>query len=121
MVTPANYAAGVLPCGTTTAVIDPHEIGNVMGLEGVRTMIEGSEGLPLRVYVAVPSCVPSVLDHERAGAVFGPEQIAKMLTWPRVISLAEVMEYHGVVRNDPRSGGIECGKASCRERVSLNV
>src|SRR3546814_20838824 len=105
MVTPANYAAGVLPCGTTTAVIDPHEIGNVMGLEGVRTMIEGSEGLPLRVYVAVPSCVPSVLDHERAGTVFGPEQIAEMLTWPRVI------------RSEERRVGKEC-VSTCRSRWS---
>lgn len=106
MVTPANYAAGVLPRGTTTAIIDPHEIGNVMGMEGVRTMIEGSEGLPLRIYVAVPSCVPSVLGHETAGAVFGPGEIDEMLTWPRVISLAEVMDYIGVVRNDDRMRGI---------------
>lgn len=106
MVTPANYAAGVLPFGTTTAVIDPHEIANVMGLAGVRAMIEGSEGLPLRVYVAVPSCVPSVLGHETAGAYFGPEEIAEMLTWRRVISLAEVMDYIGVVGNDARMRGI---------------
>jgi adenine deaminase len=102
MVTPANYAAGVLPFGTTTAVIDPHEIGNVMGLAGVRAMIEGSEGLPLRVYVAVPSCVPSVLGHETAGALFDAAEITEMLTWPRVISLAEVMDYIGVIGNDPR-------------------
>jgi adenine deaminase len=106
MVTPANYAAGVLPYGTTTAVIDPHEIGNVSGMEGVRTMIEGSEGLPLRVYIAVPSCVPSVLGHETAGAVFGPAEIAEMLTWPRVISLAEVMDYIGLAHNDARMRGI---------------
>ena len=106
MVTPANYAAGVLPYGTTTAVIDPHEIGNVSGMQGVRTMIEGSEGLPLRVYIAVPSCVPSVLGHETAGAVFGPAEIAEMLTWPRVISLAEVMDYIGLAHNDPRMRGI---------------
>jgi adenine deaminase len=102
MVTPANYAAGVLPRGTTSTVIDPHEIGNVLGMEGVRTMIEGSEGLPLRVYVAIPSCVPSVLGQETAGAVFGGAEIREMLSWPRVISLAEVMDYIGVVRNDPR-------------------
>lgn len=106
MVTPANYAAGVLPFGTTTAVIDPHEIANVMGLAGVRAMIDGSEGLPLRVYVAVPSCVPSVLGHETAGARFDATEIAEMLTWPRVISLAEVMDYIGVVRNDPRMRAI---------------
>jgi len=49
MVTPANYAAAVLPFGTTTSIIDPHEIANVLGMDGVRWMVEGSEGLPLRV------------------------------------------------------------------------
>ena len=106
MVTPAGYAEGVLPLGTTSVVIDPHEIGNVMGKEGVRLMIEGSRGLPLRVYVAIPSCVPSVLGAETAGAVFGPEEIAEMMQWERVISLAEVMDYIGVVNNDARMRGI---------------
>ncbi len=106
MVTPAGYARGVLPLGTTTAVVDPHEIGNVMGKEGVRLMIEGSEGLPLRVLFAIPSCVPSVEGKETAGAHFGPEEIDEMLGWDRVVSLAEVMDYIGVVRNDPRMRGI---------------
>jgi Adenine deaminase len=106
MVTPAGYAKGVLPLGTTSAVIDPHEIGNVMGKEGVRLMIEGSRGLPLRVYVAVPSCVPSVLGAETAGATFGPAEVAEMMQWERVISLAEVMDYIGVVNNDERMRGI---------------
>lgn len=106
LVTPANYAAGVLRFGTTTAIIDPHEIGNVMGLDGVRAMIEGSQGLPMRIYVAVPSCVPSVSGFETAGAAFGPEEIAEMLTWPRVVALAEVMDYVGVIRNEPRMRGI---------------
>lgn len=106
MVTPASYAAGVLPFGTTSAVIDPHEIGNVMGKEGVHLMIEGSRDLPLRVYVAVPSCVPSVLGVETAGATFGPAEIAEMLGWEGVISLAEVMDYIGVVKNDERMRGI---------------
>lgn len=106
MVTPAGYANGVLPLGTTSAVIDPHEIGNVMGKDGVRLMIEGSRNLPLRVYIAVPSCVPSVLGAETAGATFGPAEIDEMLGWDHVISLAEVMDYVGVVRNDGRMRGI---------------
>lgn len=106
MVTPAGYASGVLPFGTTSAVIDPHEIGNVMGKEGVRLMIDGSRDLPLRVYLAIPSCVPSVLGAETAGSTFGPEEIAEMMGWERVISLAEVMDYIGVVRNDGRMRGI---------------
>lgn len=106
MVTPAGYAAGVLPLGTTSAVIDPHEIGNVMGRDGVRLMLDGSRDLPLRVYLAIPSCVPSVMGAETAGAVFMPEDIAEMMRWDGVISLAEVMDYIGVVGNDPRMRGI---------------
>jgi len=106
MVTPAGYAKGVLPFGTTSVVVDPHEIGNVMGKEGVQLMIEGSRELPLRVYFAIPSCVPSVMGAETAGATFMPDDIAEMMKWERVISLAEVMDYIGVVNNDERMRGI---------------
>jgi adenine deaminase len=106
MVTPAGYANGVLPLGTTSVVVDPHEIGNVMGKEGVKLMIEGSRDMPLRVYFAIPSCVPSVLGRETAGATFNPSDIDEMMGWERVISLAEVMDYIGVVRNDERMRGI---------------
>ena len=102
MVTPANYAAAVLPFGTTTSIIDPHEIGNVLGMDGVRYMVEASEGLPLRIYIAVPSCVPAVPGKETAGADFGPDEVAEMLTWPRVIAVAEVMDYMGVVNGAAR-------------------
>ncbi len=102
MVTPANYAAGVLPFGTTTSIIDPHEIANVLGMEGVRWMVEGSEGLPLRVYITIPSCVPAVPGKETAGADFGAAQVIEMLGWPRVVGVAEVMDYMGVVNADPR-------------------
>ena len=113
MVTPANYAAAVLPFGTTTSIIDPHEIGNVLGEEGVRLMVDGSEGLPLRVYTCVPSCVPAVPGTETAGADFGPEEVAEMLRWPRVIGVAEVMDYMGVVKGSPKMVGIiEAGLAA---------
>jgi adenine deaminase len=102
MVTPANYAAAVLPLGTTTSIIDPHEIGNVLGMDGVRYMVEGSEELPLRIYITIPSCVPAVPGKETSGADFGPEEVAEMLTWPRVIAVAEVMDYLGVVNGNPR-------------------
>ena len=104
MVTPANYAAAVLPLGTTVSVIDPHEIGNVLGMEGVRYMVEASEGLPLRVYISIPTCVPAVPGKETAGAEFTAVEIAEMFSWPRVIAAAEVMDYIGVVRgNQPIS------------------
>jgi adenine deaminase len=102
MVTPANYAAAVLPFGTTTSIVDPHEIGNVLGLDGVRFMVEASQGIPLRVYITVSSCVPAVPGKETAGADFGPAEVAEMLTWPRVIAIAEVMDYMGLVKGSPR-------------------
>src|SRR5262249_19012521 len=75
MVTPPNFARAVLPFGTTTVVIDPHEIGNVDGRVGVEYMLRASEGLPLRVFITVPSCVPAVPGLETAGAVFDPSDV----------------------------------------------
>lgn len=102
MVTPPAYAAGVLPRGTTTSIIDPHEIGNVLGRAGVRYMLDSSADLPLAVYVCIPSCVPAVDGAETAGARFTAEDVAAMLAWPRVIGVAEVMDYQGVIRGDER-------------------
>ncbi|MFP4200576.1 MAG: adenine deaminase [Clostridia bacterium] len=102
MMTPANFARTVLPHGTTTAITDPHEIGNVLGIEGVRYMLEASEGLPMRQYVLTPSCVPSVPGLETTGASFGAEEIAEMLQWDRVLGLAEVMDYPGVIHGSQR-------------------
>lgn len=106
MVTPANYAAAVLPFGTTTSIIDPHEIGNVLGMEGIRYMLEGSEGIPLRTYLTISSCVPAVPGKETAGADFGPAEVAEMLEWPRVIALAEMMDFMGIVNGSPKMVGI---------------
>jgi adenine deaminase len=116
MVTPPNFARAVLPFGTTTVVIDPHEIANVSGRAGVEYMLRASEGLPLRVYITVPSCVPAVLGLETAGAAFDATDIAEMLTWPRVIGVAELMDYPGIVRQQPRmaaiaEAGLLAGKA----------
>lgn len=106
MVTPPSYARSVLAMGTTTVVIDPHEIGNVLGKAGVEYMLQASEGLPLRVFVTVPSCVPAVLGIETAGAVFNAADIAEMLTWPRVVGVAELMDYPGIVRQTPHMAAI---------------
>ncbi len=67
MMIPEQFARAVLPCGTTTVVTDPHEIGNVMGIRGVEFMIENSKYTPLRQYILAPSCVPSVPELEGAG------------------------------------------------------
>ncbi len=106
MVTPRRYAETVVPQGTTTICWDPHELGNVLGLEGVRWAIAASRGLPLRVLVLAPSCVPSAPGLERAGAEFGPEEIGLMLGWPEVAGVAEIMDMRGVLDRAPRMAGI---------------
>jgi adenine deaminase len=113
MVTPPSYARAVLPFGTTTIVIDPHEIGNVSGKAGVEYMLRASEGLPLRTYLTVPSCVPAVQGIETAGAVFAAEDVAEMLGWPRVLGVAELMDYPGIVRqNEHIATIVEAGLAA---------
>lgn len=102
MMIPRNFAAASLPHGTTTVVTDPHEIANIYGVEGVKYMLDNSEGLPQRQLVDIPSCVPSVLDLEFAGAEFRPEQIAEIAEYDRVIGLAEVMDFVGVIDGDDR-------------------
>jgi adenine deaminase len=118
MVTPAEYARAVLPRGVTTVCWDPHEFGNVVGLDGVRWAVEAAETLPLRFMVLAPSCVPSAPGIEVAGADFDAAKIAEMLGWPGVAGLAEVMNMRGVIDGDPRMAGIvnaglQSGKLVC--------
>jgi adenine deaminase len=102
MVTPPRFAEAVLPHGTTTVAIDPHEIANVLGKQGVKMMLDSSEGLPLKVYVLAPTCVPAVLNADTAGAEIYAADVKEMLGWDRVIGLAEVMDYYGVIGLDKR-------------------
>lgn len=106
MVTPRTYAQTVLPRGVTTIVWDPHEFGNVSGLVGVRWAVEASRPLPIRVITLAPSCVPSAPGLELAGADFGPDELAQMLSWPEIGGVAEVMNMRGVIDRDPRMTGI---------------
>lgn len=100
MVPPPEFARAVVPRGVTTVVTDPHEIANVLGLEGIRFMLQTSEGLPLRVFVMMPSCVPAT-DMETAGARLTADDFHLLLNHPRVIGLAEVMNYPGVIFRVP--------------------
>lgn len=100
MVQPAEFARAVVPRGTTSVACDPHEIANVLGLAGVRYILEASRGLPLSVYVMAPSCVPATY-LETAGAELSPADIAEILTWERVLGLAEMMNYPGVLNRVP--------------------
>lgn len=113
MVTPAEFARGVLPFGTTTVVIDPHEICNVIGIEGFEYMLSASQDLPLRVYLTVPSSVPAVPHLESSGANFEADTIAQLLEHPRVVGVAELMDYPGIIAQQARSRSIvEAGLAS---------
>jgi adenine deaminase len=110
-ITPPRFAEAVLPRGTTTVAIDPHEIGNVMGTAGVKLMLESSENLPLKVFVMAPTCVPSADGLETAGANFGSKEIEQMLEWDRVIGLAEIMDYNGVIAlNEKMTEIVETGR-----------
>ena len=102
MMIPEQFARAVLPWGTTTVVTDPHEIGNVMGIEGVKFMLENAKNTPLRQYVLAPSCVPSVPALEGGGAAFHAEEIADLLDTPGVIGIAEVMDYVNVIKDEKR-------------------
>lgn len=118
MVTPATYAAAVLPRGVTTVVWDPHEFGNVHGLDGVRFAARAAAATPLRHILLAPSCVPSAPGLELAGADFDATKIADMLSWPEVGGIAEVMNMRGVIDRDPRmtaiiQAGLASGKLVC--------
>jgi adenine deaminase len=99
---PAHYAEQVVAQGTTTIFCDPHELANVLGLDGVRYAVEASRGLPLRFLFAAPSCVPSAPGLERGGAEFGGAEMREMLSWDEVAGVAEVMDMRGVLRQTPR-------------------
>ncbi len=102
MLTVTEFVRAVMPHGTTGMFIDPHEIANVLGLEGVRLMAEEAAVQPIHVWVQVPSCVPSAPGLETPAAVLGPQDVAEALRWPNVIGLGEVMNYPGVAANDAK-------------------
>ncbi len=102
LVSPSAYASGVLPRGVTAVVCDPHEIGNVAGVDGINWLIESSEGLPMDVWVTVPSCVPAT-PLETSGAVLGLAEIDSLLDNPRVVGIAEIMSFPPVIAGDPEN------------------
>lgn len=101
MVTVTEFCRAVIPHGTTSMFIDPHEIANVLGLDGVRLMHDEALAMPVNVHVQMPSCVPSAPGLENPGATLGVADVAEAMTWPNIIGLGEVMNFPGVVANDP--------------------
>ncbi len=96
MVTVTEFARAVIPHGTTSMFIDPHEIANVLGLPGVKLMHDEAQTLPVNVYVQMPSCVPSAPGLETPGAAIGPAEVAEAMQWPGIIGLGEMMNFPGV-------------------------
>lgn len=97
MVAPAQFARAVLPHGTTTVVADPHEIANVLGTAGIEYMFAASKNLPLNVYFTLPSCVPAT-DMETSGARLDADALKPYVHHPRIVALAEMMNFPGVIR-----------------------
>ena len=94
---PAEFAKAVIPHGTTAVVADPHEIANVAGKEGIRFLIEATTNLPVDFYFMAPSCVPAIEGFETFAQKLDAEDIEEILCWDRVLGLAEVMDFPGVV------------------------
>jgi adenine deaminase len=105
MVTVTEFCRAVVPHGTTSMFIDPHEIANVLGLDGVRLMHDEAIAMPVNVHVQMPSCVPSAPGLENAGAELTVEDVTEAMTWPNIIGLGEVMNFPGVAANDPVMSG----------------
>jgi adenine deaminase len=102
MLTVSQFVRAVVPHGTTTMFVDPHEIANVLGLNGVRTMHDEAQAQPVNVYVQMPSCAPSAPGLETPGAEITPEDVAEAMAWPGIIGLGEMMNYPGVIHSDPK-------------------
>jgi adenine deaminase len=105
MVTVTEFCRAVIPHGTTSMFVDPHEIANVLGLEGVRLMHDEAMAMPVNVHVQMPSCVPSAPGLENAGAALSVADVAEAMSWENIIGLGEVMNFPGVIANDPIMAG----------------
>jgi adenine deaminase len=105
MITVTEFVRAVLPHGTTSMFIDPHEIANVLGLKGVRLMHDEAATMPTNVYVQMPSCVPAAPGLETAGATISVADVEEAMGWPNIIGLGEMMNFPGVTMNDPQMLG----------------
>ncbi|SLN70130.1 Adenine deaminase [Falsiruegeria litorea R37] len=102
MLTPAEFARAVIPHGTTSMFTDPHEIANVLGLDGVRMMHDEALMQPVNIFTQMPSCAPSAPGLETTGYEISPEDVAEAMTWPGIIGLGEMMNFPGVSNADPK-------------------
>ncbi len=100
MLTPAEFAAAVIPHGTTSMFTDPHEIANVLGLAGVRMMHDEAQMQPVNIFTQMPSCAPSAPGLETTGHEITPDDVAEAMQWPGIIGLGEMMNFPGVIAGD---------------------
>ncbi len=100
MVDPVEFARSILPRGTTTIIADPHEIANVLGTEGIEYMLQYTEGIPLNIYMMIPSCVPATNMETNGATVDATDTIGLITKYPRVLGLGEVMNYPGIINTD---------------------
>lgn len=100
-----EYARAVIPHGTVGIYMDPHEICNVLGLEGVKVMEEDARRAPLKTMITTPSCVPAVPGFEDTGSYIGPDDIAETMNWPNVVGLGEMMNFPGILQGTDHTHG----------------
>jgi len=102
MLIPAEFAAAVIPHGTTSMFTDPHEIANVLGLRGVRLMHDEALLQPINMFTEMPSCAPSAPGLETTGFEITAADVAEAMTWPGIAGLGEMMNFPGVINADPK-------------------
>ena len=100
MLAPKEFIRLALSHGTTTIIADPHEIANVLGVKGIEYILNSSAGLPINLFVMIPSCVPAT-EMETSGAHIDTRSINKLLSNSRILGLAEMMNFPGVIGADP--------------------
>lgn len=101
-----EYAKAVVPHGTVGIYMDPHEICNVLGLEGVKCMLEDAARTPLKAMLTTPSCVPAVPGFEDTGSFIGPKEVAETMTWDSCVGLGEMMNFPGILSGSDHAHGI---------------
>ncbi len=106
MLSVGEYAKAVVAHGTSGIFMDPHEICNVLGLDGVKYMLEDAKRTPLKTMLTTPSCVPAVPGFEDTGANIGPSEVAETMTWDTCVGLGEMMNFPGILNADERTHAI---------------
>ena len=106
MLSVGEYAKAVVSHGTSGVFIDPHEICNVLGLDGVRYMMEDAKRTPLKTMLTTPSCVPAVSGFEDTGAKIDPEDVALTMEWDNCVGLGEMMNFPGILYANPHTHAI---------------